>query len=200
LSWVAYYRAAGDRTRAEAHGRRALAHATTPRQPLALIAAHRLGGELATEAGRFADAAAHLDTALVLADACQAPYERALTLLARATLHAATAAIPTALPLVEEARGIGVTLGAQPAVAHADALAARLDAMTQPPPVYPAGLSAREVEVLRLVAGGLTNAQVAERLFLSERTIHVHVTHIYTKIGADNRASATAFAYQHGLV
>ncbi len=65
---------------------------------------------------------------------------------------------------------------------------------------YPAGLSAREVEVLRLVADGLTDAQVAERLFLSRRTISTHLTSIYTKLGVTSRTAATRFAIEQGLV
>jgi DNA-binding NarL/FixJ family response regulator len=52
---------------------------------------------------------------------------------------------------------------------------------------------------LRLLAAGKTNREIAAVLFLSERTIEVHVTHILTKTGTENRAAATAFAYQHGL-
>ena len=63
----------------------------------------------------------------------------------------------------------------------------------------PAGLSAREVEVLRLVAQGLTNAQVAEQLFLARRTINTHLTSIYTKLGVNTRAAATRYAVEHGL-
>jgi DNA-binding CsgD family transcriptional regulator/tetratricopeptide (TPR) repeat protein len=64
----------------------------------------------------------------------------------------------------------------------------------------PAGLSAREAEVLRLVAGGMTNRQVAAALFLSERTVTNHLTHIFGKIGVANRAAATAYALRHQLV
>ena len=67
------------------------------------------------------------------------------------------------------------------------------------PPVYPAGLSAREVEVLRLLASGKTNREMAAALFLSERTIDAHVRNIFTKTRTDNRAAATAFAYRHDL-
>lgn len=66
--------------------------------------------------------------------------------------------------------------------------------------VNPAGLSDRELEVLRLVATGLTNRQVADALVLSERTVVNHVTHIFQKLDVDNRAAATAFAVRHGLV
>jgi len=64
---------------------------------------------------------------------------------------------------------------------------------------YPAGLTAREVQVLRLVAKGLTNAEVAQELQLSEKTIAHHLTHIFNKIGAENRAAATAFAIRQDL-
>jgi HD-GYP domain-containing protein (c-di-GMP phosphodiesterase class II) len=64
----------------------------------------------------------------------------------------------------------------------------------------PAGLTAREVEVLRLIARGMSTKQVAERLVISRKTVANHVEHIYTKIGASNRAGAALFATQHGLL
>jgi ATP/maltotriose-dependent transcriptional regulator MalT len=66
-------------------------------------------------------------------------------------------------------------------------------------PGHPAGLTAREVEVLRLVAEGLTDAQVAEHLFLSPRTVNGHLRAIYGKLGVATRAAATRFALEHGL-
>jgi len=71
----------------------------------------------------------------------------------------------------------------------------------QPPPVQelPAGLTAREVEVLRLVAQGATNRAIAESLHISVKTVNAHVTHILNKTGCANRAAAAAFAVQHGL-
>jgi predicted ATPase/DNA-binding CsgD family transcriptional regulator len=68
------------------------------------------------------------------------------------------------------------------------------------PEAYPTGLSAREVEVLRLVATGLTNAEVAEKLFLSSRTVDWHLGSIYRELGLHSRAEATRFAAQHGLL
>jgi predicted ATPase/DNA-binding CsgD family transcriptional regulator len=68
------------------------------------------------------------------------------------------------------------------------------------PETYPAGLSAREVEVLGLVATGLTNAEVAERLFLSSRTINWHLSSIYRKLGSQSRTEATRFAVENGLL
>ena len=64
----------------------------------------------------------------------------------------------------------------------------------------PAGLTPREVEVLRLLARGLSNKQIAARLVISPKTVGNHVEHIYAKIGASNRAGAGLFAMQHGLL
>ena len=63
-----------------------------------------------------------------------------------------------------------------------------------------AGLSAREAEVLRLVAGGLTNAEVAEKLFLSSRTVDWHLGTIYRKLGSHSRTEAARFAAEHDLL
>lgn len=67
-------------------------------------------------------------------------------------------------------------------------------------PQLPAGLSAREAEVLRLVATGATNKQIAEALFLSEKTVSRHLSNIFTKINVTSRAAATAFAFEQRLV
>jgi DNA-binding CsgD family transcriptional regulator len=61
-------------------------------------------------------------------------------------------------------------------------------------------LTAREVEVLRLVAGGLSNKEIAARLVISPKTAGNHVEHIYTKIGTSNRAGASLFAVRQGLL
>jgi HD-GYP domain-containing protein (c-di-GMP phosphodiesterase class II) len=65
---------------------------------------------------------------------------------------------------------------------------------------WPAGLTTREVEVLRLAACGLSNREIAERLSISRKTASNHVEHVYAKIGASNRARAALFAMQHGLM
>jgi predicted ATPase/DNA-binding CsgD family transcriptional regulator len=66
-------------------------------------------------------------------------------------------------------------------------------------PEHQTGLTSREVEVLGLVAEGLTSAQVAHRLFLSPRTVEAHLASIYHKLGVTSRAAATRFALEHGL-
>ena len=65
--------------------------------------------------------------------------------------------------------------------------------------LFPYGLTAREVEVLRLVAKGLTDTQVAERLVLSPRTVHTHLSSIYSKLGITSRSAATRYAIEHHL-
>ena len=66
-------------------------------------------------------------------------------------------------------------------------------------PPLPAGLTSRELEVLRLLAEGLTDAQVAEQLVLSPRTVHSHVRSVYRKLGVSSRSAATRYAIRHGL-
>ena len=97
-----------------------------PRQPLALLAAHRLLGELDTDAGRYEDAARHLDDIARPRGACAAPYERALTLLAMAELRAATGEVTTRSDCSTRCTPSATPLGAKPALARADAVAARL--------------------------------------------------------------------------
>jgi DNA-binding CsgD family transcriptional regulator len=67
-------------------------------------------------------------------------------------------------------------------------------------PKAPAGLTRRELEVLRLVASGKTNRAIAVDLFISEKTVGRHVSNIFLKLGTSTRAAATAYAYEHGLV
>ena len=68
------------------------------------------------------------------------------------------------------------------------------------PVTYPEGLTAREVDVLRLVAQGLTDAQIAEQLIISPRTVNTHLTSIYGKIQVSSRSGATRYAIEHRLV
>jgi DNA-binding NarL/FixJ family response regulator len=65
---------------------------------------------------------------------------------------------------------------------------------------YPAGLTAREIEILRLVAMGLTDAQIAEKLVISPRTVSWHLTSIYSKLGVSSRSAATRYAIEQKLL
>jgi DNA-binding NarL/FixJ family response regulator len=68
-----------------------------------------------------------------------------------------------------------------------------------PPSLSPAGLTARQIEVLQLVAEGLTNAEIADRLIVSQRTAEHHVAAVLTKLGASTRREAARRASELGL-
>jgi DNA-binding CsgD family transcriptional regulator len=95
---------------------------------------------------------------------------------------------------LDAARWVFQQLGAAPDLARVEALS-RKAAMTAA-----GGLTARELQVVRLVAAGKTNKAIAADLFLSERTVDRHMSNIFTKLGVSSRAAATAYAYQHQLI
>jgi DNA-binding NarL/FixJ family response regulator len=68
------------------------------------------------------------------------------------------------------------------------------------PAQWPGGLTNREVDVLKLLARGCTNHQIARQLGLSPKTVSNHVEHAYTKLGVSSRAAATLYVTQHGLL
>jgi len=68
------------------------------------------------------------------------------------------------------------------------------------PLTYPDGLTAREVEILRLVAQGMSDAQIAEKLVISPRTVNWHLTTIYGKLQVSSRSAATRYALEHKLI
>jgi DNA-binding CsgD family transcriptional regulator len=94
---------------------------------------------------------------------------------------------------LDAARWVFRELEAAPDLARVEALSGTADAGA-------GGLTARELEVLRLVAAGETNRAIAADLFISERTVDRHLSNIYAKLGVSSRAAATAHAYQHGLI
>ncbi|AFR10294.1 helix-turn-helix transcriptional regulator [Nocardiopsis alba] len=103
---------------------------------------------------------------------------------------------------VRQVYATAVECGASPLAASAEGLARRLGVGVSdetPAPRTPAGLTARETEVLRLLAEGATNARIAEALFISPKTASVHVSNILAKLDVPNRATAGAHARRLGL-
>ena len=149
-------------------------------------------GRLELAEGDTVAAAATLQDALERWAALDVPYELA-------TVHTL---LGQALRLSGDADDAAEAFAA--ATRLFDQLGARLDAeqVSGGParPALPAGLTEREVEVLRLIAAGLTNAEIAAALYLSTKTVSRHLSNIFTKIGVTSRAGATAFAFEHQLV
>jgi predicted ATPase/DNA-binding CsgD family transcriptional regulator len=94
----------------------------------------------------------------------------------------------------------GQALQLEQAIVEAVALAAKAELVAPSAHHYPAGLTKREVEVLRLVAQGLTNFKVADELVVSPRTVNTHLGSIYRKLNTSSREVAIRFALEHGLV
>ncbi|MDP1793069.1 MAG: LuxR C-terminal-related transcriptional regulator, partial [Acidimicrobiales bacterium] len=150
--------------------------------------AHRADGALALAEGQAVTALAALRVAIALWQELDAPYETAKTRMLLAEAYAQLDDADGA----ERERSAGsaalLRLGVLPIDGAASAS------------VVDSPLSGREIEVLQLVAAGRTNREVADALFLSEKTVARHMANIFTKLDVSNRASATAYAYSHGLV
>jgi DNA-binding CsgD family transcriptional regulator len=111
----------------------------------------------------------------------------------------------------EEARARGRIMTPAQVLASHETFAPQATQQAQPAPEatptvstqhssYPADLTPREMDVLRLLAQGLTNAQMAERLVIAVVTVNFHVRSIYSKLGVTSRAAATRYALEHHLV
>ncbi len=124
----------------------------------------------------------------------EAPYEaaRARVLIGRACRDLGDE--DTALMELDAAGWAFRQLGAGPDLAQLDALSRKAAATAT------GGLTAREMQVLQLVAAGKTNRVIAGDLFLSEKTVARHISNIFTKLGLSSRSAATAYAYEHDLV
>jgi DNA-binding NarL/FixJ family response regulator len=129
-------------------------------------------------------------------------YPLAVALLGLATAAAGAGDRVAAGEAIEEVTAIAGALGALPLTEAADTLARRigLRAYGQPAPSGTELLTAREREVLRLVAEGQSNSRIAERLYISPKTASVHVSRIIAKLEVGNRVEAAAVAHRLGLL
>ena len=122
----------------------------------------------------------------------EAPYEAARVRVLVGLACRALGDEEAAAMELDAARTVFAQLGAAPDLARVEALAHREAAWKAH------GLTARELEVLRLLATGKTNHAIASELFLAEKTVDRHVSNIFTKLGVSSRAAATAYAFEHG--
>ena len=160
---------------------------------LTALAAHA-GGAVVLAEGDAWSALGSLRRALSTWQELEAPYEAARTRVLLGTACRRLGDDDAAALELEAARTVFEDLGAGPDLARVDSLAPSARSQSAH------GLSPRELEVLRHVAGGKTNKEIATELVLSERTIERHVSNIFAKLGVSTRAAATAFAYEHQLL
>jgi len=162
--------------------------------PLLAMAAHTRGAVLLAEG----DAKAALEALREAGEGwrgLQAGYDGARTRVLVGLARRALGDDDTAQLELDGARMVFVALGAAPDVERLDRMAWR-----RPHEDSSGGLSPRELEVLRLVATGRTNAAIAGELVLSEKTVARHLSNIFAKLGLTSRSAATAYAYEHRLV
>ena len=149
----------------------------------------RADGEVLLAEGDGRAALRTLRNAWTLWQDLDAPFDAARVRLGIARACRALGDEESAALEIAAARRVFEDLGAQPALAELDRISGE--------PAY--GLSPREVEVLRHLAAGRTNREIADTLGISERTVDRHVSNVYTKLDLSTRAAATAWAYEHGL-
>ena len=162
--------------------------------PLLHAAAAQARGAVLLAEGKARVALDALRVAHKLWQEIEAPYEaaRVRALIGRACRELGDE--DSAAMELDSARRALEQLGAGPDLARMQELSGTASAK----PV--GGLTAREVEVLRLVASGKRNRAIAEKLVISEKTVARHVSNIFTKLGLSSRSAATAYAYEHDLV
>ena len=190
--------AAGDVVIARESADRLAALAAHANAPLLQAMALRAEGAVRLAEGDVVGALNVLRRAWEAWTALDAPYDAARVRVLTAAACRTLGDVDGAGLETNAARDVFARLGASSDLARLDADAgAIVDAAAV---TAPGGLSAREVEVLRLVAAGLTNRAIADALTISERTVDRHVSNIFTKLDVSTRAAATAFAYEHRLV
>ena len=167
-----------------------------------IVSVDRLLGLLAHTMGNLDQAAAHFEDALAFSRKAGYRPELAWSCcdysdILRERNGAGDRAKATSL--LDEALAIATELGMRPLIERVTDQLERVHAQPDAAPAYPGGLTEREVEVLRLIATGKTNLEIAEELVIAEGTARRHVANIYEKIGSANRVEAASYAAQNGL-
>ncbi len=185
--------AVGDVPAARAAGEDLIAVAADLEAPLLRAAAAQATGAVLLAEGDARSAVEALRRAWTVWQELEAPFDAARVRVWIGLAYRALGDQDTAAMELDAARWAFRQLGATPDVIRVEAL------LRGAAPPVAGGLTAREVEVLRLVAAGKTNRAIATDLFLSERTVDRHVSNIFTKLGVSSRAAATAYAVEHDL-
>jgi DNA-binding CsgD family transcriptional regulator len=199
ILWSRWHLLQGDAAAAERAAQAAITLASDPEQPPFRGAALRSRAEALGTLGRLEEGAAAAQESISLFAACDAPFERVRSEVALAEILAQQSVLDPARELLASARAVAEPLGAKRLLDQIAAIEARLVVPASGPADYPGGLSAREVEVLRLVATGMTNAEVAAQLSISDRTVGQHLRSIFEKLDVSSRAAATRWAVEQGL-
>lgn len=180
---------AGDDAGAAAAAERIVALAAASDSRFLQAAAGLAEGRVAVHRGRAQEAVAALRPALERFTGAGSPYDVARCRIVLAAACEQLGDRETARLERDAARDALVRLGAR---ADLDALEGRTRGDAH-------GLTPRECDILRRLATGATNREIAEDLVLSEKTVARHVANVFAKLGVSNRASATAYAFEHGL-
>ena len=180
--------ARGDAAEARSFVERLRRSAGTDAPTLLEAITSRAEGQVLLAEGEPREALRALRTAFGLWQQLDAPYDAARVRVSIAHASRALGDRETAEREIAAARRVFEALGAAPALADLDGAGG---------PSH--GLSPRELEVLRHLAGGRTNREIADQLGISERTVERHVSNLYTKLDVSTRAAATAWAYEHDL-
>jgi DNA-binding CsgD family transcriptional regulator len=186
--------ASGDLEQARAASRELAETAKTSVSPMLSAIAAQVGGAVALAEDDARAALASLRHAAEFWQELDAPYEAARVQVLLGLACRALGDDDSATLDLDAARAVFAQLGATPDVARVDGLIGRSGTADTH------GLSARELEVLRLVATGKTNREIAEDLVVSQHTVARHVQNICRKLGVSSRTAATAFAFEHQLV
>ncbi len=196
LRWARWHRADGDDVLAAELAHSAIELARNPDQPLVHIGANRLLGEIAAGSENSEEARVFLEMSLELASACQIPHLEAMG-------HASLAVLLANMNQIDLARmhyGLAMPIVERLELAVPRQQLAAVDArFATSQSTNTSGLTPRELEVLKLVSLGMTDAAIGDALFISPRTASQHLRSIYGKLGVSTRAAATRYAVEHGL-
>jgi LuxR family transcriptional regulator, maltose regulon positive regulatory protein len=176
--------------------------ASGAKTPPLIASASLSAGLVANVAGDFETARRRLEDAVDLFGRSGAPFEAAQARVRLAGVLERLGRADAALAEVERAREELTRLDARLELAAADAIRQRLASPSKPAhaPADTVGLTARELEVLRLISSGLSNQAIGERLCISEHTVHRHVANTLGKLGVPSRSAAVAQAARLGLL